>query len=140
MPCLHSFRDQLCHILDLYEPPSALEASLNMVMQNGQPTARVFAPVSLASLKRASFTRIVPFSSSFHICAPPAPQQKDLAELRGISIVRHASGIQCFTRRIENLVMPSQIAWIMEGDLHIVTVDSSPMIFPAPTNSLMNCV
>src|SRR5258705_12236878 len=69
------------------ESPSALEASLNMVMQNGQPTASVFAPVSLASLKRASLTRIVPFSSSFHICAPPAPQQKDFAELRGISIV-----------------------------------------------------
>src|SRR3990170_1044778 len=68
-------------------PPSAFDASLNIVKQNGQPTATVFAPVSLASLKRASFTRIVPFSSSFHICAPPAPQQKDLAELRGISIV-----------------------------------------------------
>src|SRR5689334_18977828 len=71
----------------LTEPPSALEASLSIVIQNGQPTARVFAPVSLASLKRASLTRIVPFSSSFHICAPPAPQQKDLDALRGISMI-----------------------------------------------------
>src|ERR1043165_720492 len=51
------------------ESPSALEASLSIVIQNGQPTATVFAPVSLASLKWASLTRIVPFSSSFHICA-----------------------------------------------------------------------
>src|SRR5919108_3992587 len=68
-------------------PPSAREASLSIVMQNGQPTASVFALVSFTSLKRASLTRSVPGSSSFHICAPPAPQQKDLDSLRGISIV-----------------------------------------------------
>src|SRR3972149_5283713 len=76
-------------------PPSAFEASLIIVKQNGQPTATVFAPaegpalsrVVFASANLASFTRAVPFSSSFHICAPPAPQQKDLAPLRGISTV-----------------------------------------------------
>src|SRR3972149_7547036 len=76
-------------------PPSAFEASLIIVKQNGQPTATVFAPaegpalsrVVFASANLASFTRAVPFSSSFHICAPPAPQQKDLAPLRGISMV-----------------------------------------------------
>jgi hypothetical protein len=31
-------------------PPSALDASFNIVMQNGHPTATVLAPVSLASL------------------------------------------------------------------------------------------
>src|SRR3989304_2231476 len=76
-------------------PPSAFEASLIIVKQNGQPTATVFAPaegpalsrVDSASANLTSFTRAVPFSSSFHICAPPAPQQKDLAPLRGISTV-----------------------------------------------------
>src|SRR5919109_2225216 len=46
-------------------PPSAREASLSIVMQNGQPTASVFALVSFTSLKRASLTRSVPGSSSF---------------------------------------------------------------------------
>ena len=68
-------------------PPSALDASFIIVRQNGQPTATVSAPVDLASAKRDSLTRAVPFSSSFHICAPPAPQQNDLAPLRGISMV-----------------------------------------------------
>src|SRR5258706_11380820 len=66
-------------------PPSALDASVIIAMQNGQPTATVFAPVALASAKRVVLTRDVPFSSSFHICPPPAPQQNDLAPLRGIS-------------------------------------------------------
>src|SRR5262245_3356788 len=75
-------------------PPSAFEASVIIAMQNGHPTASVAAPaegaacsVALASANRVAFTRADPGSSSFHICAPPAPQQNDLAELRGISIV-----------------------------------------------------
>src|SRR5688572_4793485 len=68
-------------------PPCDLEASVSIAMQKGQPTARVPAPVALACAKRSALTRVVPASSSFHACAPPAPQQKDLAELRGISIV-----------------------------------------------------
>src|SRR5512146_1207337 len=68
------------------ESPSALAASLSMVIQNGQPTASVPAPVSLASWKRAALTRRLPGSSSFQNCAPPAPQQKDLDSLRGISM------------------------------------------------------
>src|SRR5262245_49590060 len=75
-------------------PPSALAASVIIAMQKGQPTASVAASaegaawsVAFASAKRAAFTRVDPGSSSFHICAPPAPQQNDLAELRGISMV-----------------------------------------------------
>src|SRR3972149_1197650 len=57
---------------------AVLPASVIIVRQNGQPTASVSLPVAIASAKRFSLTRSRPCSSSFHICAPPAPQQNEL--------------------------------------------------------------
>src|SRR5687768_5807556 len=85
-PCFICFATISATSMTCIAPPSVFDASLNIVIQKGQPTAKVFAPVDFASAKRVAFTRAEPGSSSFHICAPPAPQQKDLAELRGISI------------------------------------------------------
>ena len=48
-------------------PPSPLDASDIIVIQNGHPTATTSAPVDLASAKRVAFTRAAPCSSSFHI-------------------------------------------------------------------------
>ncbi|MFN8460947.1 MAG: hypothetical protein U0X93_04150 [Anaerolineales bacterium] len=60
------------------------------------------------SAKRVWLTRAVPLSSlSFHICAPPAPQQNDLAELRGISMVNAPVDFKRLARRIEDLVVHS---------------------------------
>ena len=61
-------------------PASSLtcfDASVIIVRQKGHPTATVLAPVAAASLNRLMLTASSPGSSSFHICAPPAPQQKD---------------------------------------------------------------
>ena len=55
-------------------------------MQNGQPTASVRAPVARASSTRSTLIRF-PIRSSIHIRAPPAPQQKERSELRGISVI-----------------------------------------------------
>jgi len=52
--------------------------SVSMVMQKGQALAMVSAPVSRSWSVRLVLTRCSPGSSSFHICAPPAPQQRPL--------------------------------------------------------------
>ena len=58
--------------------------SESITRQNGQPTAIWSAPVATASAVRVSLMR-EPIVSSIHMRAPPAPQQKDRSELRGIS-------------------------------------------------------
>ena len=63
---------------------AAVRPSESITRQNGQPTAIWSAPVPTASLVRVSLIR-VPMVSSIHMRAPPAPQQKDRSELRGIS-------------------------------------------------------
>ena len=55
-----------------------------MTRQNGQPTAIWSAPVATASWVRFTLIR-EPRFSSIHMRAPPAPQQKERSELRGIS-------------------------------------------------------
>ena len=71
------------------EAAAALRPALSLLasidLQNGQPAAIFFAPVASASRKRFSATFIVPGSSSFQNCAPPAPQQNELFLWRGIS-------------------------------------------------------
>ena len=62
----------------------AVSPSESMTRQNGQPTAIWSAPVSTASTVRFTLIRS-PMFSSIHMRAPPAPQQKDFSELRGIS-------------------------------------------------------
>ncbi len=54
-----------------------------MIVQYGQATASVSAPVSAASRTRSSL--IAPPRSSIHMCAPPAPQQNVRRPLRSIS-------------------------------------------------------
>ncbi len=56
-----------------------------MTRQNGQAIAIRSAPVATASAVRVLLIR-VPIFSSIHMRAPPAPQQKDRSELRGISV------------------------------------------------------
>src|SRR2546423_6138259 len=63
-----------------------LTPSESIVRQNGQPTATVPAPVATASSTRSTLIRL-PIRSSIHIRAPPAPQQKERSELRGISVI-----------------------------------------------------
>ena len=72
--------------------PGAAEftPSDSMVRQNGQPTATVPAPVATASCTRSVLMRL-PIRSSIHIRAPPAPQQKERSELRGISVTPPAA-------------------------------------------------
>ena len=55
-----------------------------IVLQNGQPIAIADAPVSRASEVRLTLMRS-PMVSSIHMRAPPAPQQKPVSLLRGIS-------------------------------------------------------
>ena len=62
-----------------------MSPSESITRQNGQPTAIWSAPVPTASVVRVSLIR-EPMVSSIHIRAPPAPQQKDRSELRGISM------------------------------------------------------
>ena len=62
----------------------AVRPSESITRQNGQPTAIWSAPVATASAVRVSLMR-EPIVSSIHMRAPPAPQQKDRSELRGIS-------------------------------------------------------
>ena len=62
----------------------------SMLLQKGQPTARIFSPeaearVSWTSRKRLSEIRSSPGSSSFQNWAPPAPQQKAFSRVRGSS-------------------------------------------------------
>ena len=68
-------------------PAAAVSPSESITRQNGQPTAIWSAPVATASLVRFTLIRS-PMVSSIHIRAPPAPQQKDRSELRGISTTR----------------------------------------------------
>ena len=69
----------------------------SITRQNGQPTAIWSAPVPTASAVRFSLIR-VPMVSSIHMRAPPAPQQKDFSELRGISL-NSAPGSTCSSSR-----------------------------------------
>ena len=55
-----------------------------IVLQNGQPMAMADAPVATASSVRLTLMRW-PMVSSIHMRAPPAPQQKPVFLLRGIS-------------------------------------------------------
>jgi len=62
----------------------------SMLLQKGQPTARIFSPgaearVCSTSRKRLSEMRWSPGSSSFQNWAPPAPQQKAFSRVRGSS-------------------------------------------------------
>ena len=63
----------------------AVSPSEIMTRQNGQPIAIRWAPVARASSVRFMLTR-VPSFSSIHMRAPPAPQQKEVSPLRGISV------------------------------------------------------
>ena len=54
-----------------------------MIVQNGQATASVEAPVSAASRARSSLIWLP--RSSIHMCPPPAPQQNVRLPLRAIS-------------------------------------------------------
>ena len=56
-----------------------------MTRQNGQPVAILSAPVATASTVRFTLMR-EPMLSSIHMRAPPAPQQKEVSLLRGISV------------------------------------------------------
>ena len=71
--------------------------SESITRQKGQPTAIWSAPVSMASWVRLRLIRS-PMFSSIHIRAPPAPQQKERSELRGIS-VSSASGMTSSSSR-----------------------------------------
>ena len=62
----------------------AVSPSPIMIEQNGQDVTIVSAPVEMASSVRSRLIRLPTFSS-IHIRAPPAPQQNDRAEFRGIS-------------------------------------------------------
>ena len=64
---------------------SEVSPSESITRQNGQPTAIWSAPVATASWVRLMLIRS-PMFSSIHMRAPPAPQQKDFSELRGISL------------------------------------------------------
>ncbi len=66
----------------------------SMLLQKGQPTARIFSDVSPAAVARVwlgfvesgcRMIRSSPGSSSFQNWAPPAPQQKEFSRLRGSS-------------------------------------------------------
>src|SRR5437879_1795469 len=74
--------------------PGAVELtpSESIVRQNGQPTATVPAPVATASSTRSVLMRL-PIRSSIHIRAPPAPQQNERSELRGISVTAPAARV-----------------------------------------------
>ena len=52
--------DDLDHVAHGHGSPAPLAASVSMIMQKGQATASVLAPVACASLSRASFTRWLP--------------------------------------------------------------------------------
>src|SRR5256885_4297000 len=65
------------------EPVSRTPSS-SITVQKGHATARVSAPVSIASRARSTLI-CLPFSS-IHMCAPPAPQQNVFLPLRFISI------------------------------------------------------
>ncbi len=60
--------------------------SVIIVMQNGHPTATVFAPVARACSVRSTLTRF-PIVSSRKMRPPPAPQQKPFFRLFSISTV-----------------------------------------------------
>ena len=63
--------------------PFCLTPSSSMIVQNGQATASVEAPVSAASRARSSLIWLP--RSSIHMCPPPAPQQNVRLPLRAIS-------------------------------------------------------
>ncbi len=62
----------------------AFTPSSSIVMQNGQATPIVLAPVCSASSVRSTLTRL-PICSSSHILPPPAPQQNEFSPVRFIS-------------------------------------------------------
>ena len=124
-------------------PPSALDASFIIVRQKGHPTATVVRGAACAfGFGKARF---VDARRAVLFFLPHLRAARAAAEGLG-SIARHfdgqrASGLVNVERGASNvLIVPSQITRVMERDLSYCHLPTSTEIFPAPTNSLMNCV
>ena len=80
---LERLGEQDGHVGDAELAAVCLTPSSSIIVQKGQATASVSAPVAAASRARSSL--IAEPRSSIHMCAPPAPQQNVRLPLRAIS-------------------------------------------------------
>ena len=124
-PCHNLFPEQFCTSITSISAPTESSPSLTIIEQKGQPTATVSQPVSASSLALISFTRLSA-SSSIHICAPPAPQQKESFHS---SQSRHLLR-QSHPRLIDDPSYSSQVAWVVESNAATILLNLGS--FPPP--------